>query len=177
MNPQEQRKGKRRRQQIIDRHNILKMKTQGGEGKGVREEESTRSKPVHASEFPGSLRNWGCQVPPKAEMLNGFESRTSDCKSMCYQHIGFLLSPRMEIKGDNKQEQKSKSLSAYAQERHKGANAERKGTGGWLFREWDCGAFIRQRLGRRALSWHVEVGLCLRLHCHVACHCMRCMYH
>ena len=71
----------------------------------------------------------------------------------------------------------SKSLLACAQGRHKGAGVERKGASDRLVREQDWGAFIRQRLGRRALSWPVEVGFFLGLCCHVACHHVCCMYH
>lgn len=39
------------------------------------------------------------------------------------------------------------------------------------------GFFIRQSLERRALSGHAELGLCLRLRCHVACYYMWCMCH
>ena len=52
---------------------------------------------------------------------------------------------------------------------------ERKETGDQLIREWDCGAFIGQRLGTNAFSWYIEVGLYSRLCCHIVCYYI--MYH
>ena len=54
---------------------------------------------------------------------------------------------------------------------------ERKGAGDRLIREQDYGAPIRQRLGRKALPWPAEAGLCLHLCCHIARYYKRFVYH
>lgn len=62
-----QRKQKGKWPQMIDSHKILDMATQEGRGMRLWEEESTRrSKPIYTSESPESARNWGCQLPLKA---------------------------------------------------------------------------------------------------------------
>ena len=48
---------------------------------------------------------------------------------------------------------------------------ERKGAGDRLVGQQDFGAFVRQKLERSALLWHVEVGLSLLLCCST-CHLM-----
>ena len=53
---------------------------------------------------------------------------------------------------------------------------ERKGAGDRLIREQDCGAFIRQSLGGRALSRHVAAELRLHLRYHKARYYMRRMH-